>query len=177
MSGQLQINSPIKANLVSQTLGRIRIRLAPSHRQNQTITYLVSALQQKLAIYRIRANVYSGSITIFYGQEHLDFEDICHFLEDLGVVIHEFVGEAKPIDTRYSKAAFTITKIASNLNQDVNRSTSRRVDLRFLFSFSLGLLALRQLLVKGLQLEVIPWYVLAWYAFDSFIKLHRIDEL
>jgi hypothetical protein len=49
------------------------------------------------------------------------------------------------------------------------------VDLRFLFPLSLSLLALRQLLVKGWQLELIPWYVLAWYAFDSFIKLHPTE--
>jgi hypothetical protein len=25
-----------------------------------------------------------------------------------------------------------------------------------------------------LQFEIIPWYVLAWYSFDSFIKLHGV---
>jgi hypothetical protein len=35
---------------------------------------------------------------------------------------------------------------------------------------------MRQLMIKGLQLEVIPWYVLAWYAFDSFLKLNTGDR-
>jgi hypothetical protein len=30
----------------------------------------------------------------------------------------------------------------------------------------------RQLIIKGLQIDEIPWYSLAWYAFDSFVKLN-----
>ena len=39
------------------------------------------------------------------------------------------------------------------------------------------MLAMRQLIAKGWQLELIPWYVLAWYAFDSFIKLHSTNNV
>ena len=34
-----------------------------------------------------------------------------------------------------------------------------------------GVLALRQIVTNFGELAGIPWYVLAWYAFDSFWKL------
>ncbi|ACB54546.1 hypothetical protein cce_5200 [Crocosphaera subtropica ATCC 51142] len=69
-----------------------------------------------------------------------------------------------------------VTQVTKNLNQGIRTASKSIVDLSFLIPFGFGLLAWRQLILKGWQLETIPWYVLAWYAFDSFIKLQRIDE-
>ena len=63
-----------------------------------------------------------------------------------------------------------------NFNKKFEQATSGEVDLRFLFPLGLSLLAVRQILVKGWQLELIPWYVLAWYSFDSFIKLNGAND-
>jgi hypothetical protein len=40
----------------------------------------------------------------------------------------------------------------------------------------LSLLALRQLFSKSPRLKTAPWYILAWYAFDSFLKLNDPPE-
>jgi hypothetical protein len=40
----------------------------------------------------------------------------------------------------------------------------------------LATLSLRELLRTGWEIEAAPWYVLAWYAFDSFIKLHYTSD-
>ena len=77
---------------------------------------------------------------------------------------------------RSSSASTTVIKTATDLNQRVKTATKDAVDLRFLVPLGFGILAMRQLVVKGWQLELIPWYVLAWYAFDSFIKLHSNNE-
>ncbi|MFM6157086.1 MAG: hypothetical protein ACKO3K_19875 [Cuspidothrix sp.] len=61
------------------------------------------------------------------------------------------------------------------LNKRVERATDGTVDLRFMFPLALGILSVRQLTIKGLQLDIIPWYVLAWYAFDSFLKLNCVN--
>ena len=176
ISEQSKINSPIKAHIVSQTPGRIRIRVAPAHRQKHKIVSIVSALKEELAIYRIRANVHSGGITIFHSQEHLNYQDIRHILQDLGVLLSDMVVKSAHINHNHSFAAAEVSRVVVKLNQDVRRATQGAVDLRFLLPLSFAILALRQLVVKGLQFEIIPWYVLAWYAFDSFIKLHGIDE-
>jgi hypothetical protein len=65
-----------------------------------------------------------------------------------------------------------LMRLATDLNTQISDLTHDLVDLRTLAPLGLGAIALRQLLIKGLQLEDIPWYVLAWYAFDSFVKLH-----
>jgi len=49
------------------------------------------------------------------------------------------------------------------------------MDLRFLFPLILTLLALQQLFSKSPCLNTAPWYILAWYAFDSFLKLNMLD--
>lgn len=65
-----------------------------------------------------------------------------------------------------------ICAIATELNTQTLALTDGWLDLPTLAAAGLGLIALRQLFLKGVQLNTLPWYVLAWYAFDSFIKLH-----
>lgn len=176
LAGKSGVNSSIQAHIVSQTPGRIRMRVFHAHRQKQKVASIVSALKEKLAIYRVRANFHSGSITIFHSKEHLNSEDIRQILRDLGLIFHDMLEEPLMVTHGYSDASTEISRIAADLNQRVKRGTKGAVDLRFLLPLSFALLACRQLVVKGLQFEVIPWYVLAWYAFDSFIKLHDTGE-
>jgi hypothetical protein len=97
-------------------------------------------------------------------------------LQDLGLIFSDTILKTPNVNQGPSDAAAEVSRVAVKLNRDVRRATKGAVDLQFLLPFSFAILALRQLLVKGLQFEIIPWYVLAWYAFDSFIKLHGIDE-
>ena len=165
-----ETDSPIQAQIVSETPGRIRIRVV---RRKDKIASIVSTLKEELAIYRVRSNFDSGSITIFYGQDYLNSQDIYSILENLSVNLCNRNIDLPPLNHSYSYAALEVSKIASNLNQEVKKVTKGTVDLRFLLPLSFAILALRQLKMKGLQFELIPWYVLAWYAFDSFIKLHN----
>ncbi|TAF07179.1 MAG: DUF5132 domain-containing protein [Nostocales cyanobacterium] len=75
-----------------------------------------------------------------------------------------------------SEAAKDFINIISDLNADVGRMTNGIADLRVILPVGIGLLSLRQLLRKGFQLEEIPWYILAWYAFDIFTRLNFEDE-
>jgi Protein of unknown function (DUF5132) len=75
-----------------------------------------------------------------------------------------------------SEVAKDLINVASGLNSEVGRMTNNLVDLRLLLPLGLSALALKQLMEKGLQIEEIPWYALAWYAFDSFIKLNDEKE-
>jgi len=75
-----------------------------------------------------------------------------------------------------SEVAKDMMNVAHDLNNDVAKITSGAIDLRLLLPVGLGTLAVTQLLKKGLQIEEIPWYTLAWYAFDSFVKLNGEDE-
>ncbi|WP_107806107.1 DUF5132 domain-containing protein [Nodularia spumigena] len=76
-----------------------------------------------------------------------------------------------------SSVAEDFVNVMSDLNADVDRMTNGVVDLRLLVPLALSILAIRQLLKQGLKLEEIPWYILAWFAFDSFVKLNDKDEV
>lgn len=169
-------NSSIHASVVSRTPGRLRLRVVPSHRQKDKIEGIASALKERLEIYRVRTNLASGSITVFHAQEHLSFENVCAILRDLGIIFLN-ITEGEPIDTTgKSEAAAGIMSTVTDLNKRVGLATDGTADLRVLIPITFGLLSLRQLFVKGLQFQIIPWYVLAWYAFDSFIKLHYTSD-
>ncbi|MDJ0620382.1 MAG: hypothetical protein QNJ63_27195 [Calothrix sp. MO_192.B10] len=161
----------LEAQIISQTPGRVRLRVIPAHRQQQKIVPLVNALKARLEIYRVKNNIPTGSITVLHGRELLSSQDMLTVLQDLGVNLVEIAQESGR-STSNSSSAAAVIKTASDLNQRVKTATDDAIDLRFLFPLSLGVLAARQLIVKGWQLEFIPWYVLAWYAFDSFLKLN-----
>jgi Protein of unknown function (DUF5132) len=74
-----------------------------------------------------------------------------------------------------SDVALAIHQISSSLNEQVGRITNGTADLRLLMPIGLSALALRQILVRGFEIDQIPWYVLAWYAFDSFVKLNESE--
>ncbi|AFY46394.1 hypothetical protein Nos7524_0482 [Nostoc sp. PCC 7524] len=76
-----------------------------------------------------------------------------------------------------SEVANDVINLLSDMNADVRSMTNGVADLRLLVPMGLGLLAIRQLWVQGLKLNDIPWYILAWCAFDSFIKLNNVREL
>jgi hypothetical protein len=55
----------------------------------------------------------------------------------------------------------------------LHQLTSGRWNLRSVVPAAFGLLALRAILRDPSALGSAPWYVLAWYAFDSFYKLNE----
>ncbi|MBD2342543.1 DUF5132 domain-containing protein [Anabaena subtropica] len=69
-----------------------------------------------------------------------------------------------------------VINVISDFNSDFERMTNGVADLRLLFPLALTILAMQQLLVKGGKLKDIPWYILAWFAFDSFIKLNKVSD-
>ena len=162
---------PISARLLSQTPGRVRLLLAPEFRQAEQMKRIASVLCERLKIYRVRTNVAIGSITIFYPEEGSSLAQIGSLLSDLGVIFPAQSPE-KSLTDNQSEAAAALTTEAAALNQRCFNATDGAVDLRFLIPLGLSAIALRQLLVHGLQLGAIPWYVLGWYAFDSFVKFH-----
>lgn len=102
-------------------------------------------------------------------------ESVRSTLRDVGVVLFNVLGAELPSDGK-SEAANDLVHAVADLNEQVRQATEGRVDLRFLIPLGLGSLAVHQLLRNGLEIEGAPWYVLAYYAFDSFIKLHYTKD-
>ena len=93
------------------------------------------------------------------------FNDAMNSLQQFGIVaVDAPMGKSK-VSTRVSNAL-------ARANQWVEYKTEGALDLRFLAPLIFALLALRQVLAKSPGLNTAPWYIMAWYAFDSFIKLN-----
>ncbi|BAZ38069.1 hypothetical protein NIES4101_40040 [Calothrix sp. NIES-4101] len=164
-----KIHAHIATKIVSDTPGRLRLRVANQHRKPEKIQPLIQALQEHSNINQVRTNISQGSITINHEGED-SWNNVMATLKDLGVIFGDIIDV-------HTDAAIGVSNTVIDLNQRVKQATSGQLDIRVLFPFGLGCLAIRQLIIKGLQFDVIPWYVLAWYAFDSFIKLHGTNRL
>ncbi|MEA5558102.1 HMA2 domain-containing protein [Nodularia spumigena] len=161
---------PISTKIISNTPGRIRLRISPPHRHPREMQSITNVLKAQSQIIQVRTNINSGSIIINHDGKNASLENVLTTLLDLGVTFAD-------ITEGNSEAAEDVKRAVINLNKRFEQATSGEVDLRFLFPLGLSMLAVRQILVKGLQLEIIPWYVLAWYAFDSFMKLNNPSQL
>jgi len=139
---------------------------------------LTNLLKKKPGIARVRPNPDTGSLTIFYSEDILSFQQLSDIVGECGVFLAPPEAQSTQEITTgsFSEAATEVTTALAALNQRVKRATNGAADLRFLVPLGFGTLAVRQLLLKGIQLNIIPWYVLAWYAFDSFIKFHYTKE-
>jgi hypothetical protein len=157
---------PISTKVVSSTPKRLRLRLAHSHRQLEKMQRIANALSANSHINQVKTNVHHGSIVINHDG---NLDNVLATLKDLGIIFAD-VSEGN------TEAAAGVSSAVVDLNQRVKHSTGGAFDLRILFPLGLASLSVRQLLNRGLQLEIIPWYVLAWYAFDSFIKLHGTSQ-
>jgi hypothetical protein len=161
--------TPIAAKIVSDTPGRLRLRVAISDRQPDKMQHIANFLEAQPHITQVRTNFYHGSILIYHHGTDESFANVLDALSDIGIIFAD-------ITQGTTEVAKSITNAVTNLNHSVERATDGTIDLRFLFPLGLSMLAVRQLMIKGLQLDIIPWYVLAWYAFDSFLKLNHVSQ-
>jgi hypothetical protein len=136
---------------------------------------LVDTLNDRLESAQALINVQTGSILVQHPQHNL--EDICAVLEDLGVIVTGISGHHVPWTEGKSRAASGMTEAFSDLNRRLGLATHGIVNLQLLVPFGLGTLAVLQFLRYGWQFEAAPWYVLAYAAFDSFIKLHYSRDM
>ena len=163
-------HQPISTKIISETHGRLRLRISPVHRHPREMQRIANVLQTQPHVTQVRTNINSGSIIINHDGKNAALENVLTTLLDLGVTFAD-------VTEGNSEAAEDMKSTIINLNNRFERATGGEVDLRFLFPLGLSILAIRQVMVKGLELEIIPWYVLAWYAFDSFLKLNSNSEV
>nr|WP_016875836.1 hypothetical protein [Chlorogloeopsis fritschii] len=168
-------SKPILTKVVSNTPGRLRLRVAQPQRCKAKMQHMVKILEAQPNISQVRMNSHNGSITIQHDGNEDSLKNVVTTLQDLGVIFADIAGFAETRGGK-SEVAAEVSDVVVDLNRRVKEATNGVVDLRFLFPLGLATLSIRQLVAKGLQLEIIPWYVLAWYAFDSFIKLHGTNQ-
>lgn len=169
------MTDPLHARVSSMVPGRLRIRLDRADRDNGRLAQVHAALEAHDGVDAVVANRTSGSLLVHYDRAVHDYATIVAMLEDAGVVIRD-VAEAVFGDGQAefgeSVISTNILDVLTDLDRRLSRATNGLVDVKLLFPLSLGALAIRQIALEGLGLSTVPGYVLLWYTFDSFYKLH-----
>lgn len=170
MTKSLLSSCLISAEIVSQVHGRLRLRVRDKSSENQQINQLVKTLREHLAIYRVRWSSASCSVTIFYGKELLTYQELKKLLETEGIIWINSQVTLEPFIP--SELTINLENLGNQWDQNVKKITQNNLDLRILIPIFFALFSLRQLWRKGFLIDAIPWYTLAWYSFDSFLKLN-----
>jgi hypothetical protein len=166
-------------HIVSQAPGRVRVRLHRDHRDPAELAHIERGLALRDGVDAVATNPRTGSILVHYDHHALSKADVTAMLFDVGVVAREVLGaEEVPEDLggdvpQHSSTATGLLAALTDLDRRISRLTGGRVDVKVLVPAGLGLLALRQFTTAGLGLAEVPAYVLLWYTFDSFYKLHQ----
>ena len=161
MSGQQTIGDG-GIRVVSAVPGRIRLRAdrAGAAQLGALATTLGSWPQITAVDLRPR----SGSLVVSFDPVHA--KSVADGLLDLGVDLRAGV----PLSVPAPPAAAVATAAAAG-----NAAVARRLggtDLRTLVPLGLGLLAARRAMRGDERLADAPWYVLAWYASETYLKFH-----
>jgi hypothetical protein len=135
---------------------------------------LRSALVAMPEIDEVRIQPRTGSITIYYEPTALDLPRLAERLRTLNLVaLDPSLDDGSTRRRPLSETAAGIHRTFGGVDARLAELTNGRWDLRSVVPFALGALALRQFVADAGALGAAPWYVLAWYAFDSFWKLNE----
>jgi hypothetical protein len=155
--------------------GRIRVRVdADTTGQRNDVLDAIKTVSARPGIDQIRTDRRTGSALVTYDPDELSIDDAVALLRSAHSALHALAppAVASVIEGGISDAAAVIRSGMRTADDSVMRATRGTVDLRVLLPIGLVGLSARQLLRNGIGLKSMPWYVLAYYAFDSFIKLH-----
>ena len=153
-------------HVVSSTPRRTRIRVSRKRRNREEMARLARALEEFPYVSSVDTNLQTGTILVHHEDGAL--EDIRCRLRDMGVILMAATGVEMP--------AKWFTKAVSDLDTRITSETKGILNLKLLVPIGFGALALLQLVRRGLQLEGAPWYILAYFAFESFRRLNAQDE-
>jgi hypothetical protein len=136
-----------------------------------------STLRGERGVHSVEANPKTGSVLVEYDHTHHTRDGILGILRDVALISVEAVGgeeQAQSPETGHSATATNLLTAVNDIDRRIAEITGHAVDLRILVP--LGLVTLGAILVVtqgGLGLAAIPPFLLFWYAFDSFVQLHR----
>ena len=164
----------LTVQVVSSIPGRVRLKVAPAYRTQEEMQRVAAALTGLPGMGDVRVTVGTGSILAFFDPERESLDSLRAALGGIGVDLGAPAGGTPSAGGagRTARAATNVTTTLGGLDERVGRMANGAFDLRLLVPVGLGALAIRQILREGLELEEIPWYVLAWDAFQSFNTLY-----
>jgi hypothetical protein len=120
---------------------------------------LAEVLEASPKVSKVETNLTAGTIIVHHEDKALP--DIKARLQDLGVIL---MAAATGVETS--------AKSLSEAVSELDLGTKGILNLKLLVPLGFGALAVLQLARRGLEIGAAPWYLLAYFAFESFIKLN-----
>lgn len=160
--------------VASSIPGRARLKLSRGYRTSEEMKRVAVALDARSEISNVRMNLHTGSILVHYDQERGSLDSIRSTLQGLNITLgaHPNVQLPSPGAERRG-AATNLVGALGGLNRRVELATNGSADLRLLIPLGLAALSIRQMIREGMEIDKIPWYVLAWDAFQTFNTLYN----
>lgn len=158
-----------QARIVSAVLGRVRLKVPRRPGMLEMMQRTADALNSRPGVSDVQVKPRTGSILVLYDPERGNLDDLRLALQQSGIMVSEEGTQNSPSSGwDASEASLNVARKMDELNTWIGRATSGVGDLRLFMPLGLGALALHQMVRHGLKLDEIPWYVAAWYAYQSF---------
>jgi hypothetical protein len=159
--------------VVHATSGRLRLRVRATSTEVREVLERVAGTAEASPL-QVRINLRTRSALVAWNPAELDVVEAVELLREAHPALRDLTPppDATVMARRQSTVATQIATRLARADQHVFRATDGVLDLRMLVPVSLAAYSVRQLIRTGPQLSKTPWYVLAYYAFDTFIKLH-----
>ena len=152
--------------IVSNTPRRTRIRVSRKRRNAKEMARLAKGLEASPEVSAVQTNLHAGTLIVYHKEEALP--SIKAQLKDLGVILGAATGVVV--------SAKSLTEAVSRLDSHVGSATKGLLSLKLLVPLGFSALAVLQLARRGLEITGAPWYLLAYFAFESFVRLNSPEE-
>jgi hypothetical protein len=153
----------LPARVVHSTPGRIRLRVAREHRSHERLERLRERLAAHPDVDSVEIDERTGSVLVRGASNE-------RLRAALAPVV-ELVEESGPEGVPQAGVNLAV-QLVRGLDGRLQAATGGHLSLRWLVPATFAAAAIRQLIRQGLSAEALPWYVLLYYAVDSFLKLY-----
>lgn len=163
-------SAPI-AHVVHTGARRIRLRLDKAHRQVGRMGQVRHALQRQPGVRAVEVNETTGSVLIHHDPGAITGDDLAQVLGDIGVLIAGLQSD----ESGRSDTARAVESALGDLNRRVATASGGKFDLKIVIPGTFLTLGLWKLATDvGSFFTAVPGYVLLYYAFDTYTKLHHL---
>jgi hypothetical protein len=158
----------LHASIASHVPGRLRVRLAEPRRAGS----LVDRLMEQQGIDGVSMNRANNSLTVRYDQRRHSQNDMLDLLSDLDVVFGSAVRMAASDEPEGAAEPLEFLDAIERLSARLATVTGLPFNLKLLLPLSFAAAGLWSIGKRGLRVEQMPGWLLLWFAFDMFVKLH-----
>jgi len=153
----------LRARLEHHSRGRVRVRVSREDRSAEHMDVVRRKLSSHPAVENVEVNHRTGSV-LLVGKDAKALEEA---LSEVLDVVAGAAGWEAP-----GAGVESLVLVVKKADSRLRRASGQRFSLRWLVPAAFIAAGIRQVRRQGFTLGTIPWYVLLYYGFDSFLKLY-----